>query len=84
MENRQGYTRPVEFTKTNLYGCGEGDDVYTVAEFLDCVKNKLFIDYDGHGNPVKDNLANTSIVIKPSTAHLTIPADATHIIWYNR
>jgi len=79
------YTKKVKFTATNRYGCGpEGeDDVYTVEEFTQHVKDHSFIDYDGFGYPVKDGKADPSIYIKPSRLH-EIPADATHIVWFNR
>lgn len=77
------YTDPVSFTETNLYGCGEGDDVYTVAEFLALVDTNAFMDYDGYGYPVKDNKA-ARVTISPSSARSDIPEDATHIVWYNR
>ena len=79
------YDEPVKFTKTNLYGCGPkgDDDVYTVEEFIACVKDGAFIDYDGFGFPVKDNLANRFVYVRPSKLD-RIPKDATHIVWYNR
>lgn len=79
------YTVPVKFTVTGTYGCppqGE-DDVYTVAEFRRLCMNLSFIDYDGDGYPVKNSRADMSFVIKPSRLDL-IPADATHVVWYNR
>lgn len=80
-----GYEDPVKFTKTGQYGCGPAkeDDVYTVAEFHRFVQDGSFIDYDGHGYPVKDKRADKSIVIKPSKLY-RIPEDATHIVWYNK
>jgi len=79
------YTRPVKFSVTNQYGCGPDgeDDVYTVEEFLAHVQGGSFIDYDGHGRPVKDGMADENIVIKPSRVH-EIPKDATHVVWFNR
>ena len=77
------YTMPVKFTKTNLYGCGNDDDVYTVNQFRKAVKSGSFIDYDGFGYPVKEKKADTSIIIKPSRL-IDIPKDATHIVWYNK
>lgn len=77
------YTEPVVFTETNLYGCGPDDDVYTIDEFREQVKDGGFVDYDGFGHPVKDKLADTSIDIRPSYL-LNIPKDATHIVWYNQ
>ena len=79
------YTRKVKFSSTNRYGCGpeDEDDVYTIEEFLNCVKCNAFIDYDGFGYPVKDGLADEGIQIYPSQID-KIPKDATHIIWFNR
>jgi hypothetical protein len=79
------YTDPVKFSSTNNYGCGkeDEDDVYTVEEFREHVKSGSFIDYDGHGRPVKDGMADRTMIIQPSTVD-EIPEDATHIVWYNR
>lgn len=79
------YNEPVTFSVTNQYGCGlDGeDDVYTVDEFRALCKSGMFIDYDGHGYPVKDRLAAKDLFITPSKLH-EIPGDATHIVWYNR
>lgn len=79
------YTSPVKFSQTNQYGSGpiDEDDVYTVAEFCEHVRDKSFIDYDGYGHPVKDGKADETVFIQPSTID-RIPADATHIVWYNR
>lgn len=81
-----GYDRKVNFTATNRYGNGPDneDDVYTVKEFLALCESGSFIDYDGYGYPVKDNMADHSIIIMPSNAGETIPSDATHIVWFNR
>lgn len=79
------YTEPVKFTVTGKYGCGpEGDDdVYTVDEFREFVSTGAFIDYDGYGHPVKDGKCDPKIDIRPSRVS-DIPADATHVVWYNR
>jgi hypothetical protein len=79
------YTSPVHFTKTGRYGCGpeDEDDVYTISEFRDHVQDSSFVDHDGYGCPVKDRKADKSIIIKPSRI-ADIPADATHIVWFNR
>jgi hypothetical protein len=79
------YSTPVKFSSTGNYGCGpdDEDDVYTVDEFKEHVESNMFIDYDGHGYPVKDGLADKSIMIFPSRIK-NIPKDATHIVWYNR
>ena len=79
------YTRKVIFTKTCQYGCGpvKEDDVYTIKEFFECCSCDAFIDDDGHGYPVKNKLADDSIMIQPSKLG-EIPLDATHIMWINK
>lgn len=51
-------------------------------EFLDAVKDGSFIDYDGFGHPVKNNLMSNRVV-HPSQVR-ELPSDATHVLWYNR
>ena len=79
------YDTPVKSTVTGQYGCEQEDEdcVIIIEEFIAQVKMGAFIDYDGFGYPVKDKLADESIVIKPSRID-QIPKDATHIVWYNR
>lgn len=79
------YSEPVKFSVTGQYGCGPAceDDVYTIEEFKNLVEIDAFIDYDGYGHPVKNNLADPSIYVLPSKIK-DIPKDATHIVWYNR
>lgn len=79
------YTREVKFSSTNNFGCGpeDEDDVYTVEEFRELCGSGSFIDYDGHGYPVKDGKADDSVMIRPSKVN-EIPADATHVVWFNR
>lgn len=78
------YTDPVKFSSTNNYGCGpdDEDDVYTVQEFVACCNAHAFVDYDGYGYPVRDSKAARGLIVKPSRLN-QIPADATHIVWYN-
>lgn len=85
MVMKKGYSKPVNFTGTGRHGCGpdDEDDVYTVEEFKNFVKAGAFIDYDGYGYPVKDSKADPSIAILPSRLS-DIPADATHVVWFNR
>ena len=60
-----------------------GDDVFTVMDFkLMCARHEL-IDYDGFGHPVKRRKCDPEITVKPSKID-EIPADATHVVWYNR
>lgn len=54
----------------------------TVEEFKNAVTNGFFIDYDGSGEPAKI-LVDKSVSIRPSKVN-EIPADATHIVWYNK
>ncbi len=79
------YREPVSFTSTNNYGSGpaDEDDVYTVEEFKSHCEHDSFTDYDGFGHPVKESMADESIFIKPSRMN-EIPADATHIVWFNK
>lgn len=85
LRDTASYTQEVKFTKTGQYGCGpEGeDDVYTISEFNEYCRSGSFVDYDGHGHPVKDRKSDPAIFIKPSRLE-EIPKDATHIVWYNR
>lgn len=67
------YTRPVE----------DDEDVMTVESFRATVAAGGFIDYDGFGYPVRGGLAASTVVVLPSRVD-EIPADATHIVWFNR
>lgn len=58
-------------------------DLMTVKDWLSCVADGGFIDYDGFGHPVRDGLMDGTIDIWPSQADM-VPQDATHIMWYNR
>lgn len=73
MSKQVAYDRPIE-----------GGALMTVEEFKsDCDAGAL-IDYDGFGYPVKDGKsAGYQHKVYPSERH-SIPADATHIVWFNR
>jgi len=58
-------------------------DLMTVADFIEACEDGCLIDYDGHGYPVKDGLMDDKLSIDPSDRD-QIPADATHILWFNR
>jgi hypothetical protein len=78
------YTRAVQFSQVNTFGnSGDEDDVYTVQGFRRIVQAGGFVDSDGFGYPVRDGLADTDRVIKPSKIS-RLPPDATHVVWYNR
>ena len=71
------YTNPISSHNTDRY------NVYTIEAFKRLVASGCFIDYDGFGNPAKDNLSDVEIEIKPSKIK-NVPLDATHIVWFNR
>ena len=56
-------------------------DLMTVAEYRENVESGCLMDYDGHGHPVKDNMLAIHFI---SPDFDNIPADATHILWFNR
>ena len=62
---------------------GTHADVYSVGEFRSICMFGNFIDYDGFGYPVRENLVDETTPIKPSKLS-DIPYDATHIVWFNR
>lgn len=58
-------------------------DLMTVEEWKHgCEVGPMFIDYDGYGYAVKDDMVDTT-PIAPSIRH-KMPEDATHIVWFNR
>lgn len=66
--------------------CGnpELDDyVMTVEEFRSACAIGIFNDDDGYGCPVADAKSDPDFRIWPSTL-ACIPAEATHIVWYDR
>ena len=58
-------------------------DIYSVKEFLEMCEDGTLIDYDGFGHPIKDGYLDPASFIVPSQRH-SIPADVTHIQWYNK
>ena len=69
---------------------GNTGDLMTVEEFKASCEVGAFIDYDGFGDLVIENKIITPedddeipLWVKPSRLHL-IPADVTHILWYNK
>lgn len=74
-------------------------DVMTRVEFIGAVRSHAFIDYDGFAHPVKDGKADNSIDVipsfvgtgrsvehtwKPKATIADLPADATHVVWFNK
>jgi hypothetical protein len=62
----------------------EDDDRYTVEEFNRMCNQRLLIDYDGYGHPVRNGCMDPHIDVRPSNRNLVIPLDATHVVWFNR
>ena len=59
-------------------------DVMPIKQFIECVKEGLFIDYDGSGNYVL-NGKETNITIYPSDVeHGAIRWEFDSVAWYNR
>lgn len=58
-------------------------DIMTLEDFRNAVRKGYLIDYDGYGYPMKDDLVDDFLKIFPSDM-ISIPKDATHIIWFNR
>jgi hypothetical protein len=61
-------------------------DLMPVTEWLASVRQGGFIDYDGYGSLATEQYT-CPVNISPSDItvfHVTIPAWATHIAWYNR
>jgi len=63
-------------------------DLMTVAEFVDCVRQGVFIDYDGHGRYATATQVSRdqADVIYPSelVRLKTRPSWCTHVMWYNK
>lgn len=70
---------PNRYTEPNPdYG-----DEMTVVKFREAVDMGVFTDYDGSGSASNGTHIDPNLMIYPSMVS-EIPADATHIIWYNR
>jgi len=54
------------------------DDIYTVEEWVQAVKDGWVGNYDGNGYWVKNGLRSNDEVFS------TEPLDATHVVWYNK
>lgn len=74
-------TRPETANYKNKPNIG---DVIEIEEWIECVNEGGFIDYDGWGCPMKEGLVATQTIVRPSNWKTTLPQDATHIEWYNR
>lgn len=67
------------------YRISNGDDVFTLEEFIDCVNSGLFVDCDGSGyyallpNYYYDKPARPSKIHKGE-----IDYNYTHVVWFNK
>lgn len=60
-------------------------DVMSLSDFIECVKDGGFIDYDGFGHYVKDGKEVCNIDVRPSDVEAgTIRGEFDTIIWFNR
>lgn len=79
LDREKRVTMPYELEDIPTYG-----DRMTLKDFIECVKDGGFIDYDGSGNYVIDNKM-TDITIYPSDVkHKAIRTEFTEIIWFNK
>lgn len=79
LERRKRFIMPYELNKK--YGFG---DEMTLEHFINNVKCGGFIDYDGYGYYLKNNM-QTNVTIHPSDVkHKNIRYEFDKIIWLNR
>lgn len=78
--NRE-YKLEKEYTLKSIPSYG---DLFTMVEFIDCVKSGGFIDSDGCGNyATKDQMSD--IEVKPSDIRSGVyRKDFTHVVWFNK
>jgi hypothetical protein len=62
------------------------DDIYTTADFMDCVNTNSFIDYDGFGYyAIPPVMYPSKVVVIPSEMKKNgIDPLFTHVVWFNR
>lgn len=76
---RQRYIKPYKLSELSDFG-----DVMTLKHFISCVKSGGFIDYDGYGKYIKDDM-ETDIEIYPSDVkNKNVRKEFDKIIWFNR
>ena len=73
-----------------VYVDGKYDDLLTLDEFLECVRDGAFIDDDGFGNWATATKKLPGWIdggVSPSrvsSGQSVPPAWATHVVWYNK
>lgn len=59
-------------------------DVMTLIDFIGCVDDGGFIDYDGYGYYAKDNMMSNVTIIPSDVKHKSIRKDFDTVVWFNR
>ncbi len=62
----------------------EYGDVMTLKDWLECVEEGGFIDYDGHGRYVRDGKESDIMIYPSDVRYDSIRDDFDTIIWFNR
>jgi hypothetical protein len=68
-----------EFDELPTYG-----HVMSLKEFIECVKDGCFIDYDGHGRYVRDGKESNIHIYPSDIKHKAVRKDFDTIIWFNK
>jgi hypothetical protein len=59
-------------------------DVMTLKDFIACVNDGGFIDYDGYGNYARDNMMSNITILPSDVKHNAIRKDFDTVVWFNR
>lgn len=70
---------PVELSELSDFG-----HVMSLKDFIECVKEGGFIDYDGFGRYVKDGHETNIDIYLSDVKHKAIRTEFDTIIWFNR
>ena len=68
-----------KFRKLSDYG-----DLMTIKEFKDSCEGTYFIDDDGFGYYVKDNMESDVVANPSDVSRGLVDTRFTHVIWFNR
>ncbi len=70
---------PYELKEIPDYG-----DVMPLADFIQCVEDGIFLDYDGHGYYVKDKKESNIMIIPSDVEYNSVRKDFDTIVWFNK
>ena len=59
-------------------------DVMSLEDFLGCVKEGGFIDYDGYGHYAKDGMMSDVCIFPSDVKHGSIRKEFDTVVWFNR